>query len=92
MAAEPGYPRVLTPAELGVDADDTALTAELAAELRKVPACEHCGGRHARACPRVKSMAFHPNGQLASITFWADGRWSPDHVVWPEDLNEADQQ
>jgi hypothetical protein len=48
--------------------------------------CEHCGGAHARACPRVRALAFHENGRIAQVTFWADGSWTSDHVQWPEDL------
>jgi hypothetical protein len=86
VPAEVGYPRPVTAAEVGSDADDTTLTADLAAALRALPVCQHCGGFHSRACPRVASMTFHPNGSLAGVTFWADGRWPADHVVWPEDL------
>lgn len=32
--------------------------------------CAHCGGYHARACPRVKRLAFHPNGGAAEVEFW----------------------
>lgn len=85
------YPRVATPAELGTEADDTALTVELAAQLRRIPVCQHCFGRHARACPRVKRMAWHPNSQLAEIEFWPDGKWSDEHVIWPEALAEVDE-
>ena len=89
--AQPGWPRPVTLEDLGATADDTALTAELAAALRQLPVCDHCRGRHARACPRVKAMKWHPNGALASVAFWADDQWSDEHVVWPEDLTKADQ-
>jgi hypothetical protein len=48
--------------------------------------CEHCGGVHARACPRVQRLEFHTNGNLAAVTFWAPGRWPEDGIQWPEDL------
>jgi len=32
--------------------------------------CMHCGGYHARACPRVKRLEFHPNGTPAVVEFW----------------------
>jgi hypothetical protein len=80
------YPRAVTPAEVGADRDDAALTAELAEALRKIPACSHCGGRHVRACPRVKRMSFHPNGALAAVEFWSDGKWSDEHVLWDEQI------
>jgi hypothetical protein len=84
------YPRQLTTAELTGGKDDTQLTAELAAALRKVPACSHCGGRHTRACPRVKRMEFHPNGALASVEFWREGQWSDTEIIWQEDLLNED--
>lgn len=48
--------------------------------------CDHCGGAHARSCPKVRRIEFHPNGQLAGVEFWPDGRWADDHVQWPEEL------
>lgn len=81
------YPRQVTVEELTGGKDDTTLTAELAAKLREIPSCQHCGGRHARACPRVRKMSFHPNGALASVEFWPEGRWSDDDIIWPEDID-----
>lgn len=88
---EPLYPRRLTTEELTGGKDDTQLTAELAAALRQIPACSHCGGRHTRACPRVKRLQFHPNGQLASVEFWAAGKWDDSNIIWQEHLAEADE-
>lgn len=65
------------------DVDD--LDPETVQALESVPACSHCGGRHARACPRVRSLRFHPNGTLAQVDFWRDGRWSDENVLWPDD-------
>lgn len=48
--------------------------------------CQHCGATHARACPRVKRLEFHQNGNLASVEFWPAGKWPDEHVVWPETL------
>jgi hypothetical protein len=48
--------------------------------------CNHCGGSHARACPRVRRMEWHENERLAAVEFWPPGRWSDDTIVWPEDL------
>jgi hypothetical protein len=42
------------------------------------------GFRWQAACPRVRRMEFHPNGNLISITF-AEGRWDESGVVFPED-------
>lgn len=84
------YPRQLTTEELTGGKDDTTLTADLAAALRRVPVCSHCGGRHTRACPRVRRMEFHPNGALASVEFWAEGKWSDSEIIWQEDLIDDD--
>lgn len=84
--AKPLYPRQLTTEELTGGKDDTALDAELAAALRKLPVCTHCGGRHTRACPRVKRMQFHPNGALAAVEFWPAGKWDETEIIWPEEL------
>jgi hypothetical protein len=84
------YPRLVSPEDLGTDRDDTTLTAELAARLRAIPACNHCGGRHTRACPRVKAMSWHPNGSLAAVTFWPDGKWSDEQVLWDEQIPTDD--
>ena len=33
-------------------------------------ACEHCGGIHKRACPRVKRKAFHGNGNVIEVEYF----------------------
>lgn len=69
------------------------LTPEEAADIRarftRGEACRHCGALHARACPRVKAMTFHPGGTLAGVTFWPDGKWSDQGLIWPEDLTQT---
>lgn len=60
--------------------------ARLKTEFDQGKGCQHCGGRHARACPRVKRFRFHPTGALAEVVFWPEGKWSDEHVIWPEDL------
>jgi len=72
--------------------DIDEIPADVLAKLADVPACAHCGGRHARACPRVRRMAWHPNGELAEVEFWPDGRWSESHVIWPEALDAEDTE
>lgn len=67
-------------AEAGVSPEDAA------AIIARIPACAHCGGRHVRACPRVKSMRFHQNGALAGVDFWPDGKWSENHVLFADEL------
>lgn len=70
-----------------IPADDVAVTPEDAAAIRaRLPACSHCGGWHMRACPRVRSMSFHPSGALAGVVFWPDGKWSGDFVLWPDEI------
>jgi len=42
-----------------------------AEELEKHDPCGHCGGYHARACPRVKRMEWAPNGAIVvAVEFW----------------------
>lgn len=48
--------------------------------------CQHCGGAHARACPRVRRLRFHPDSRLAAVEFWPAGSWSDEGIMWPEDL------
>jgi hypothetical protein len=48
--------------------------------------CDHCGGGHARACPKVRRFEFHQNGNLAVVEFWPAGKWPDDAVQWPESL------
>lgn len=90
LPPELAYPRLVTEQELTGGKTDAALTAELAEQLRKIPACTHCGGRHTRACPRVKRMSFHPNGSLASVEFWPGSKWDDSGVIWPEQLEDAE--
>ena len=52
-------------------------------------ACEHCGGLHNRACPRVKRKAFHPNGNVIEVEYWAD--YDQSGIVWPEDAYDPDE-
>jgi hypothetical protein len=46
-------------------------------------ACEHCGGIHHRACPRVKHIERHPNGNVTGVTFFK--KWDESSVIFPED-------
>jgi hypothetical protein len=54
--------------------------------LYKARTCDHCGGSHARACPRVRELSFHENGRIRSVTFWARGKWDDAGILWPEDI------
>lgn len=42
--------------------------------------CQHCGGVHTRACPRVKATSYHENGKLAQVEYWQD--WPKDDVIF----------
>jgi hypothetical protein len=72
----------LSEAEPPLSADEAAELWKLFRERR----CQHCLGSHARACPRVRELAFHPGGQLSGVKFWADGQWSADGILWPEEM------
>jgi hypothetical protein len=50
--------------------------------------CEHCGGLHERACPRVKRVERHPNGNITGVTYFR--RWDESGVVFPEDAFDPD--
>jgi hypothetical protein len=78
---EPGDPDPVATHPLGEPLEsDSSLTPELAAGVARLPVCQHCGGYHKRACPRVRSLRFHPNGTIAAVTFWRT--WSTDHVLF----------
>lgn len=46
-------------------------------------ACEHCGGLHKRACPRIKRIERHPNGNITAVSYFS--KWDESGVVFPED-------
>lgn len=52
-------------------------------------ACEHCGGLHQRACPRVKRIEKHPNGNVTAVTYWR--KWDQTGVVFPEDAYDPEE-
>jgi hypothetical protein len=68
-----------------LEPDPTPLTDDEVKRLRD-NRCSHCGGAHARACPRVKRMAYHPNGTLAEVEFWPSDQWSDAFVVFPDEI------
>jgi hypothetical protein len=53
--------------------------------------CLHCGGVHLRACRRVKSIGWHPDGSVIAAEYWPDGSWDDSGTVWPEDAYEDDE-
>lgn len=59
--------------------------------------CEHCGGVHARACPRIKreqiTYDYNVNTSVTQITgrtvsYWPPGTWETDDIIFPEDVYE----
>ena len=51
--------------------------------------CQTCGGLHARACPRIRSVEYIPQGDkvfIQRVEYWPDGRWSTDGIFFPESL------
>lgn len=50
--------------------------------------CEHCGGLHARACPRVKKLVRHVDGSWLEVEYWPDDQWPKTNVVFPERLGD----
>lgn len=75
--------------------EPAGLTPDELRQIRKQIAdnrCLHCGGAHARACPRVKTMSYHPNGALAGVEFWPDGKWSTDHVLFLDEYPDPDDE
>ena len=51
-------------------------------------ACPDCGGVHQRACPRIQSQEWHPNGNRVSVTYFK--RYDDTGVVWPEDAYDPE--
>lgn len=52
-------------------------------------ACDHCGGRHARACPRVKRMAYYPQDndgvlKIQEVEFFPHGEWPHEDVIFAD--------
>jgi hypothetical protein len=72
----------------------TTLTAAEKADARVMfeagAACEHCGGLHKRACPRIRRVDKHPNGNVISVSFWR--KWDESSVIFPEDAYDPEQQ
>lgn len=90
MTASSDVPPVIA---LPVLVEDMALTPAQKAQLRAEfdqgrGVCQHCKGRHARYCPRVRELGWHPNNSLAYVKFWPEGEWSDEHIIWPEDVAE----
>lgn len=57
-------------------------------ELEDEPACLHCGGFHSRACPRVRSVSWHPTGVIAQVVYWPWDKVDWSGVLW-EDVTDT---
>lgn len=42
--------------------------------------CEHCGGVHVGACPRVASIEYHENGRVKTVCYRE--RWDASGVIY----------
>jgi hypothetical protein len=51
-------------------------------------ACEHCGGIHKRACPRVKRIEKLGNGNVTAVEYFR--KYDGTGIVWPEDAYDPD--
>jgi hypothetical protein len=76
-------------ADLGVQPDPLDMTDEeraiVARQFARDEGCNHCGGMHLRACPRVKRLVFSGD-KIAEVEFWRYGEWPTGDVLWPEDF------
>jgi hypothetical protein len=49
--------------------------------------CQHCGGIHLRACPRIRRIVFRKADEVAEVEFWPQSMISwPEGIIWPEDV------
>jgi hypothetical protein len=51
--------------------------------------CQTCGGLHARSCPRVRSVRYITQGDrvlIGEVTFWPDGKWDTEGIIFPDEL------
>lgn len=59
-----------------------------AEDTTKKPWCEHCGGFHLSACPRVRRMEFR-GGEIVSVEFWPDGMYDKSEMYTQFEVAEA---
>lgn len=57
-------------------------------EDKDIKVCSHCGGCHARACPRVKRMIF-VGDDIKEIEFFQDEQYDASMIVWPDEIQEV---
>lgn len=50
--------------------------------------CNHCGGYHVRACPRIKRIEWHSNGHIAVVEFWADNEVNWSGVIFEDEAED----
>jgi hypothetical protein len=74
-----------------------ALTDEERAEaldtISKGGGCACCGGIHAAAdhgCPRLASFRLDGDGKLTEGTYFPDGQWDPERVIFADPKGETD--
>lgn len=66
---------------------------ELASQFTGRPPCTHCGGYHARSCPRVKRIIFRSPDDVQEVEYFPAKEWPEDFpVVWPEELADLEDQ
>lgn len=53
-------------------------------------ACPDCGGIHQRACPRIKRLELHPNGNRIGVTYFKS--FDDTGVIWPDDAYDPDEE
>ena len=51
-------------------------------------ACEHCGGIHKRACPRVKRIEKLGNGNVTVVEYFK--RFDESGILWPEEAYDPE--
>lgn len=67
-----------------------SLTEDELKQLDEVAPCTECGGFHVRNCPRVKRLAYHPNGTLSEVEYWRHDEIDWTGVIF-EDQGENDE-
>lgn len=65
----------------------TPISSEERASFTPETKCRHCGGWHARSCPRVRRMVMTGEA-ITEVEFWPWDEWPHDLVVWPEALEQ----
>lgn len=81
-------PRIAPAPHTGLDPDDIRALLEVDETTKRTVfeerQCQHCGGVHDRACPRVKRLVFTPSGAILEVEFWP--KWDERFTIYPEML------